>query len=1280
MAADSLDFVQRGKVSIVRRQYAEAVKICRLGLLGQPSLLEGRLVLGMALTALGRWDEVLAEMRVALETDPNAALAWLLKGEALVGKGDYQQAEVTLRRAKELDPSNSKADQLLAEIATARAAGFEGLPAEPTDTKVYPARVTGNTDPELGNVVQPMPMDRGQLVVVPDSEEVDVEYPEDATEVDPDPSDRVVVKKKPDKPASVLVDFGESEDTVEDSQVGTETFHKPNKNKRSEDSSYEGPATEDYGERARPPVASHAVPTTEARGSSGSFDTDESEPSDVSTMTPAEILRARKPTVRRAVDELPPDPESEPSIVLDTRDLQFTEQSREGFPRGFAPTFDSEDGEDEQTRQRRQRQVDEHAGTAPEAPEPILHRQRPVRPFEPLPRTQSPQPSFPRDSSEAPTEMRGEGGGGDGSVYGAGDGHESPYGSGNGEDLPGFVRVPVKRKKPRTTLFVRGVPPPWLGDRSRRGIALLLTALVAVVAVGVATGLLVREWRMRARVTKRHELARQKLASGNYPGFQAAELLYRQILAERDDGEARALRARVLAQMAFEFGDSPELATHAMAALGEEAATPCADRRPGCQDIAEARVYLAMARGELDRASRLAQALRRKFPDAAASYLVGRAELLNERPDSATDALRTAADGDAHNPVVLHGLGLAEAAARRDDRALDAYRRALSDNANHIATIIDRALLEVDRGSDREAARGALEGVVGKLVGDSSPGQLARAFLGLAELELQKGDITAARRDLAQAAAKRRDGDALLSEELAQAEADAYMLDEAEREAKRAISAAGRLTPRLVLAEIALRRAQPVRALAVIEEAGTSRPEALVMRAQASLMLGRKETARLDAEAALRGGPPDDVVVAAKVTLARVEIADGHPDKALKLLQMLERMSQKRADVAAALGDVFLAMKTPDRDRARWWMVEALKRDPLDVDARLALARLDHELGNLTAARDDLRMLLATNAQYAPARRELALIALDDGDPVAARDELDALLATDDNVDLETLMNAAKAHLLLGDGVGAEERVARAQKLPTATQATEELLDLRARSLLVEHKPAEAVTMLKKAVPTAVRGETPALLMDAYLDLDQPQRATEVVQQAPPRARVGVELLVARARLAVERSRDSVAEGFASEALARMRGPRPPRAVKAEAYAILGRSQYEQGAFKQALRTLKAATDLDGRQARAWYSLGLVDFDLSRMADARAAMEAAVKADPQYGDAWYYVGRTRTALSDPTAKDAWQKYLEVAPKGPYATEVRDALRGVGAPLPKALTPTSSRPRIRRRGR
>jgi tetratricopeptide (TPR) repeat protein len=1246
LANDSLDFVQRGKVSIVRRQYAEAVKICRLGLLGQPSLLEGRLVLGMALTALGRWDEVLAEMRVALETDPNSALAWLLKGEALVGKGDLLQAEATLKRAKELDPSNTKADQLLQEIATARAAGFEGLPAEPTDTKVYPARAQGGTDPDLGQVVKPMPMDRGELVRVPDDgDDHGLDY-EEATQVDPNPSGRLALGKKPDKPASVLVDFGDGDDTVDDSQVSTETFAA-------------GPPTvkQDHSLPGATPAAALSAEESEER----------------STMTPSDVLRARMPSLaggrRRASDELtaPEVPESsEPSIVLDSGDI-VREQSSEGFPRGFAPTFET-DEDDELTRQRRQRQVDEHAGTATEVPGEVALRQRP-RSLEAVPR---PQPTFPVNSSEAPTELRDSGSG-----YGVGDGRRV-YDN-NGEDSPpGVVRVPVSKPIPRQTLYVRGDDVPWY-DRGRRGIALLLTALVAVIAVGVVTGLLVREWRMRARVTKRHELARQKLASGNYPGYQAAELLYRQILTERDDPEARALRARVLAQMAFEFGDSPEPALRALSTLGDDAATPCADKRPGCQDAAQARVYTAMARGELDRAQRLALSLRRNFPDAISSYVVGRAELLLERPEAAIDALRAAVETESHNPLLLHGLGLAEASARHDDRALAAYRKALEANANHIATIIDRALLQVSRGgaADRELARGALAGVVGKLVGDSSPGQLARAFLGLAQLDLGKGDMEAARRDLNQAAARRRDGDALLSEELAQAFAQAYMLDEAEREAKRAIAAAGRLTPRLTLAEVALRRARPQQALAVIEEAGTSRPEALVMRALASLMLGRKESARLDAEAALRVAPD---LVPAKVALARVDIADGRPERAQRALDALERTSQKTPEVAAALGMVYVAEKVPDR--ARWWFKEALKREPLDVEARLALARLYHDAGQFDQAREELKQVLATNAAYAPARRELALLALDAGDAVAARDELDALMATDDSVDLDTMLTAVKAHLLLGDGPGAEERIARAQRLASAPQAAEELIGLSGRALIVEHRPLDAALLLRKAVPSATRGETVATLMEAYLDLDEPDHAFEVINLAPLRARTGLELTVARARLAVERGRDSVAEGFAQEALARLKGPRAPRALKAEAYTVLGRAEHDQGKLKAAMRSLKTATDLDPRSARAWYHLGLVADEAQQAPVARAAFESAAKADPQLADAYYHLGRLRAVAQDPSAIEAYQKYLEVAPKGIYAVEVRQALKDgpLNQPPPPLATPTNSRPQKRRRAR
>ena len=56
------EFVQRGRVCVEQGQLQEAVRICRLGLLANPGAVEGRLVLGSALIALARFDEVLAEI------------------------------------------------------------------------------------------------------------------------------------------------------------------------------------------------------------------------------------------------------------------------------------------------------------------------------------------------------------------------------------------------------------------------------------------------------------------------------------------------------------------------------------------------------------------------------------------------------------------------------------------------------------------------------------------------------------------------------------------------------------------------------------------------------------------------------------------------------------------------------------------------------------------------------------------------------------------------------------------------------------------------------------------------------------------------------------------------------------------------------------------------------------------------------------------------------------------------------------------------------------------
>ncbi|HEX8106819.1 MAG TPA: hypothetical protein VF516_03780, partial [Kofleriaceae bacterium] len=109
------DFVTRGQALVSSGQYQEAVKVCRLGLLGRPTTVEGRVVLGQALLALKRYDEVLAEMRVALELDHASHAAQVLKGEALLRKGDGHGAAEVLGKLRSQGLADTHVAELLAE-------------------------------------------------------------------------------------------------------------------------------------------------------------------------------------------------------------------------------------------------------------------------------------------------------------------------------------------------------------------------------------------------------------------------------------------------------------------------------------------------------------------------------------------------------------------------------------------------------------------------------------------------------------------------------------------------------------------------------------------------------------------------------------------------------------------------------------------------------------------------------------------------------------------------------------------------------------------------------------------------------------------------------------------------------------------------------------------------------------------------------------------------------------------------------------------------------------
>ena len=187
------DFVERGKVLIVRQQFNEAVKVCRLGLLVNPTSVEGRLVLGMALMALGRHDEVLAEMRAALQVEPDNPMAHLLKGEALFNKKDFDQAQEVLLHAQDLDPLNDKVNTLLDDID--RLVDYDdAIPRAATDTKVYPSSAARGI--EVTREIHDVPSAVEMLEGIQEQETMPGEYADMALPDDDDEPDVVVVDEE----------------------------------------------------------------------------------------------------------------------------------------------------------------------------------------------------------------------------------------------------------------------------------------------------------------------------------------------------------------------------------------------------------------------------------------------------------------------------------------------------------------------------------------------------------------------------------------------------------------------------------------------------------------------------------------------------------------------------------------------------------------------------------------------------------------------------------------------------------------------------------------------------------------------------------------------------------------------------------------------------------------------------------------------------------------------------------------------------------------------------
>lgn len=1192
----SSQFVVRGQELVDRQQYQEAVKVCRLGLLASPTEVAGRLVLARALLALRRYDEVLAEMRVALELESTTPGAHVLKGEALLRKGEVLQARESLERAAQLEPGNPRVGALLRECSDALGASGSPRPRavstsfldDPLEshTKHYPAHAgaaalsTGAastiTRPHNDPAPPPQNETSGTIELDPELEGVEI--------LPTDPAAAAAAAARVEHSQPISLDTGDVE-LLEGSDVAL-LPDEPTRVDAPMDTPPEDQSTRHYGKPVDPTRAGK-------RAASVSMD-----PQLAASAARVDELFADDPDDGVSKVQLVPGGRAVPSFGP-------PESSMPSLARGAARTGPLRETESVAGRPPRSRTEDMRLIKAGLGIDDTGRRSSVRRASKQRPTVATATPDTQRrpPSKRERTEM-------------------------------------VKTPRPH-----RARPAP----RKRGRLVALYGAIAAVVVAGaIVAGLEVRNARLERQVERAARDARALAAEDSYRGYLRAAEAYARILGVRDDGATRAALARFEAATAAEFGDRAERARELVGGLGS-------DRRP---DALAARAYLALAEHDEAGARDASAALVAAAPDdPTGHYLVGRAALLSGDPATAVDALR-AALGKKPAPAPYVWLGVAEAELGRYPEALAAIDAALALVPKHPAATIERARVLAASGGlpppgEPETELRAVIEEGRRPIGEQSLGvareQVGWAALALAEVALARGDQVAARAAVDEAVTSRpvddwRFVDALIG---------AYLrLGDLERADSEATAGAKRWPDRARarVAEVALARGQPDKALeALAEFPGIEQhPVALALRGRAKLALNDHDGAAEDLDEALAARP---AMRAAQVARAEVDLHRGDARAAVARLKPLYDES-----ASPEIGVVYASAlrASGERERARVVLEDSLE-SPYRGRAYLELARLDRDEGNFRAARQSYAKAIEANPDGVDARLEAALLALEVGDPTGAHEALEALVK-DYPQNGRALVAAARVRTLRGDLDGADELLVRADAEPTAPrwQVSRE----RGRLAMRRGRPKVAVEELERGVTLQPDDpEMRLLLIDAYLtgeDAPGASRAlTDVLkrfadQPVSDLARGRVHFFNERPRDAMTAFRDAERKLIKNKATPRWLG---------QAHYWKGRVAYWDGDLRGAGESLREAVRLDPGNADAYFFLGQVEYERDNLKGAAAAYEKSIEADPgSNAEAWFYLGETSFKLRrGKMARRGLERYIEMAPAGELVNDAKAML-------------------------
>lgn len=640
--------------------------------------------------------------------------------------------------------------------------------------------------------------------------------------------------------------------------------------------------------------------------------------------------------------------------------------------------------------------------------------------------------------------------------------------------------------------------------------------------------------------------------------------------------------------------------------------------------LAAATAVVTAAEGDLQAArAELDKALREGSDDAAILYIAGR---LGQRlgHDDALEHLEQAIAKEGALEAATLALAEARADEGRLEEAIERLDAILTRDGDHVRAKLWKAFLTADDGDPDDALANVEQ--IARRRDEWAPTDLVLASLTRARLLRRKGQNDAAAEAVDEAAAAGATEPRLLA--LVAAEARSVgKLTRAQQAATEAVRGAPTNPDfRKLLADVLLARRDGVGALRTLQPLAADDPDVLRMSAHAALLVGTAEALEA-ASTALTGymATHADASVEVRALHVQARVGLGHAEEVLEDARRLAADAPGDPLAMRALGEA--ALEAGEMREAAEALERLVRAAPDDADGHWLLGRAQRATADGVAAERSFRRAIELSPEHTDAQVALGYLLLDLGD-YAHADELFQDLARRGGVAggsaLALTGRLGRVEALIGLGRVDDARV----QLEGVRREDREMPRARvvsARLALAVGRPGEAVTAMRPiATAEGAGADVIALFADALYEAGEVDAATEQYERARDLDSTHPETLlgIAKALVRAEKGRDALPV-LAAVHQALQRRLRPP-VIHATMHLLRGRAYL-----------------LNGRRD---------------VGPARQALRDATAITGAPAEAFFWLGEALSGDNAPEARAAYQRYLELAPNGPYASRARRAVR------------------------